>query len=333
MVKSKDKKIRWDLINKDKIEEFYLAYYNDFKSQEADFQQKYTKELWDIDIITGRATLKHISIERFFAPEDYIPRALFTFDESLKEILVPYFYIIKPSISNKHPFSWQGIFGAKQRGNLSFLEPNNPSNSDIFRVLLSSGKIINFKGEDLGEGMAGQKEFILSNGDTSEYTKIEFETFSEQGKVIKAFIDTVVAKNAKIFDFKRKCWFVQSDVIEPLLKGIQVLIDQNTLLGYKILDKREIVEDFEDFFHHQEGLGALPAKTKEALLVEFSSMCLVSIIPDRPVWAVMKDMEIPKLKPIYRKLALAYHPDRNNGDGSKMAALNVVWSQLQEYIK
>lgn len=39
------------------------------------------------------------------------------------------------------------------------------------------------------------------------------------------------------------------------------------------------------------------------------------------------------LKRIYRQRALALHPDRNNGDGSKMSELNSIWStwlQVQE---
>jgi curved DNA-binding protein CbpA len=31
-------------------------------------------------------------------------------------------------------------------------------------------------------------------------------------------------------------------------------------------------------------------------------------------------------KSSYRRAALKYHPDRNNGDGSKMSELNSLWS-------
>jgi hypothetical protein len=33
-----------------------------------------------------------------------------------------------------------------------------------------------------------------------------------------------------------------------------------------------------------------------------------------------------ELKSHYRRAALKYHPDRNNGDGSKMSELNMLWS-------
>jgi hypothetical protein len=31
-------------------------------------------------------------------------------------------------------------------------------------------------------------------------------------------------------------------------------------------------------------------------------------------------------KSSYRRAALKYHPDRNNGDGTKMSELNMLWS-------
>lgn len=36
------------------------------------------------------------------------------------------------------------------------------------------------------------------------------------------------------------------------------------------------------------------------------------------------------LKSAYRTAALALHPDRNNGDGSKMSALNTLWNRIEQ---
>lgn len=44
---------------------------------------------------------------------------------------------------------------------------------------------------------------------------------------------------------------------------------------------------------------------------------------------------LPKdsLKAAYRNAALALHPDRNGGDGSKMAVLNTLWARLEQDLK
>lgn len=43
----------------------------------------------------------------------------------------------------------------------------------------------------------------------------------------------------------------------------------------------------------------------------------------------VKDMEFGAAKKIYFKTSMKLHPDRNNGDGSKMTELNVAWEGLQ----
>lgn len=181
--------------------------------------------------------------------------------------------------------------------------------------------------------MANSREFVLSNGDTPDYVKLEFESWTEQGKILTSFFQVVISKSERIFDFKRKCWFVSQDVIDPLLKGIQTLIDQGTLRFYRIIDNRIIIEDFEDFFTQTEsGSEARSAETKEVILAKFIFIVTEEAKIDIPY----DDTEIVFIgdaKPYYRKAALALHPDRNNGDGSKMSELNRVWALLQTYLK
>lgn len=40
--------------------------------------------------------------------------------------------------------------------------------------------------------------------------------------------------------------------------------------------------------------------------------------------------EYTEAKKLYRRSALANHPDRNGGDGSKMSAINEAWGQIEE---
>lgn len=202
----------------------------------------------------------------------------------------------------------------------------------IFKVLLEWNKdIVSIQGQDIGEGMAAIREIIIGNGDTSEYTRVDFETFSNEGKILKSFIDVSIGKGARIFDIKRKCWFIESSVIDPLLQGIRVLISQGTLPGYKIEDQRETIEAFDDFFNNPKAGQLAPPKNKAVLIADFIE-CLQLAKLDHALVMSAKDASAAVMKPLYRKAALALHPDRNNGDGSKMSELNKVWAELQAYL-
>ena len=202
----------------------------------------------------------------------------------------------------------------------------------IFRVLLRWNQdIVAIKGTDLGEGMAKAREIILSNGDTPEWTRMDFETFSNEGKVLKAFIDVAIGKSSRIFDFQRKCWFISTDVIKPLLEGINSLIKQGSLAGYTITDNRETIEAFEDFFNSgaEGGYQSTPPKPKAVLLKELEHIFKTQA---NLMISIREDCKIADLKPSYRRAAMVLHPDRNNGDGSRMSHLNLVWKELQEYL-
>ena len=64
----------------------------------------------------------------------------------------------------------------------------------------------------------------------------------------------------------------------------------------------------EDFFYNHGTAVAAPVLTKETL--EQKLCVLIGTAPD---------------KKSYRQAALRFHPDRNNGDGSKMSELNMLW--------
>lgn len=50
-----------------------------------------------------------------------------------------------------------------------------------------------------------------------------------------------------------------------------------------------------------------------------------------PTATTIENCDSELAKTLYRKTSLKFHPDRNNGDGRKMAELNVVWKNLKEY--
>jgi hypothetical protein len=204
--------------------------------------------------------------------------------------------------------------------------------STKFKCLMEyNQEIVTFEGFILGESMAKNKEIILSNGDSLEWTRLDYETFSNEGKILKSFIDVAIGKSARSFDMMRKCWFIQTDCIKPLLEGINSLIKQGTLAGYYITDNRETIEAFDEFFNKgaEGGFAKTPLKPKAILIKE-----LEHIFKEQAniILSIREDCDILSLKPSYRKAALALHPDRNGGDSSRMSHLNMIWAELQEYL-
>jgi hypothetical protein len=65
----------------------------------------------------------------------------------------------------------------------------------------------------------------------------------------------------------------------------------------------------EEFFYNHGVSAARPPMSKAELTTKLISLIGVNIID----------------KHTYRAAALRYHPDRNNGDGSKMSELNMLW--------
>jgi hypothetical protein len=65
----------------------------------------------------------------------------------------------------------------------------------------------------------------------------------------------------------------------------------------------------QDFFYNHGQPAAAPALTKETV-AEKLKLLMGDTLDKRA----------------YRQAALRYHPDRNNGDGSKMSELNMLWS-------
>lgn len=79
----------------------------------------------------------------------------------------------------------------------------------------------------------------------------------------------------------------------------------------------------EDFFYNPSGSAAAgPRLSREQLQEKLAALLGTST-------AVLAAGTTEERKKLYRKAALLLHPDRNNGDGSKMSELNFLWQLYQ----
>lgn len=73
-----------------------------------------------------------------------------------------------------------------------------------------------------------------------------------------------------------------------------------------------------DFFYNTAPAASTPALTRESAAEKLAPMLGVEA-------TALAIAEPTALKKLYRSAALMFHPDRNNGDGSKMSELNMLW--------
>lgn len=168
--------------------------------------------------------------------------------------------------------------------------------------------------------------FTIKNGDTDEYSIFEWDAFSVTGKKIRALFDTLIGKDCRNWDLRRKVWFVHNSVADAFIAGMRTLFDKDKeFKHWQVVDQRKKLESFDDFFETPVPAGPVP-KSKTELLTMFNNM-------GHNIAGLAMVTELSTLdeaKKSYRKLALAFHPDRNAGDGSRMSELNVIWAELQQ---
>lgn len=74
----------------------------------------------------------------------------------------------------------------------------------------------------------------------------------------------------------------------------------------------------EDFFYNYGQPVSTPALSRSAITAKLAFLLEITE-------ATLSSTESSELKKLYRRAALRLHPDRNNGDGSKMSDLNMIW--------
>jgi hypothetical protein len=138
-----------------------------------------------------------------------------------------------------------------------------------------------------------------------------------------ALLKTLIPASDRVWNPTIKCWLVSphsfavaKDLLtSSLLIDYQFVPDISTVTNLNQAQPKATTFTTSDFFYN-----TTPVKTvesKESLQQKLAALLQIpiSILTD-PIAA----------KRAYRTTALKLHPDRNNGDGSKMSELNLLWS-------
>lgn len=117
---------------------------------------------------------------------------------------------------------------------------------------------------------------------------------------------------------------------------IKLITDLSAKVVVSRLDKRDLVEKVipqgqpkytvDDFFYNPHATASVEGLSGQALVTKISVLLGVS------VEFLNTETDDSKLKKLYRQAALRLHPDRNNGDGSKMSELNMLWNLFNQRV-
>jgi hypothetical protein len=93
----------------------------------------------------------------------------------------------------------------------------------------------------------------------------------------------------------------------------------------------KVIESPEEFFKSAPSINApVPrASIEQQLSILFTPVLAALQKPSNFNWSTASEAE---QKQLYRKAAILYHPDRNNGDSAKMSELNSLWSMFNSKI-
>lgn len=133
---------------------------------------------------------------------------------------------------------------------------------------------------------------------------------------VKGLIDVIKATipaSDRTYDTITKTWTLLS---ERYISFQSVLKSANVQIITKAETRTKPISQ-QDFFYSYKDPVSSSKETKESLMDKLKRLlgCSDADFTDSV-----------KLKQLYRRKALEFHPDRNNGDGSRMSELNSIWS-------
>jgi hypothetical protein len=107
--------------------------------------------------------------------------------------------------------------------------------------------------------------------------------------------------------------------------SVEDLADQCVNNHVDLSGKRKPKMSAEEFFYNHGTPALAPVASREEVEKKLAELMQVDISYFGSLFSASER------KKSYRLAALRYHPDRNNGDGSKMSELNMFWQLYQSF--
>lgn len=151
-------------------------------------------------------------------------------------------------------------------------------------------------------------------------------------KDIVEFIKKAIPSNKRTYDPASYTWYFGSEYFDL----IKLLFDGHREYTLTIVSEDEVKKKLEESQSNQSSWH--PAQYSiDAELQKFYELLSYVDTNNGASFTLdqIKNLTRNEAVKAYRKASLVYHPDRNNGDGSKMSELNSTWAILKEgyYIK
>lgn len=168
---------------------------------------------------------------------------------------------------------------------------------------------------------------------SSDKSKLSINFYSTTEKLIFGMCKTILKfppVASRSYDDTTKLWSYMEDWGAQVLEKIKATCSSlGTLEFLEVEDiatavasgyinwyaRKTRVPKPEDFFYNTSAPSNTQALSKEQLAQKLTQLLEVSTLPT----------EAGALKKLYRQAAMRLHPDRNNGNGSKMSELNMYW--------
>ena len=150
-------------------------------------------------------------------------------------------------------------------------------------------------------------------------------------KDIVEFIKKAIPSNKRTYDPASYTWYFGSEYFDL----IKLLFDGHCEYTLTIVSEDEVKKKLEEAQRTQSSWHPAQYSIDDELQKFIILLLPVTVGKNGDFTKEVKNWTKNDATKAYRRAAMFYHPDRNNGDGSKMSELNSTWAILKEgyYIK